>query len=185
MGLSLRARGLVKLSQHEMLDLAQGRSRQIVDKNDIARYLETGKLRQHMRLQVLRFYYAPCAPNDVSHRHLVPFGIKPADHAAFNHIGMLQQHPLDFRRIDVFAPGNDQVLLAVVHPEIAVRVAAADVAGAIPAIVQRLPRCFPITPIFRENVGTTHGDLARCVRRQLETGIIDQRRFAAQTREAG
>src|SRR5258707_14422855 len=89
MGLSLRARGLVKLSQHEMLDLAQGRSRQIVDKNDIARYLETGKLRQHMRLQVLRFYYAPCAPNDVSHRHLVPFGIKPADHAAFNHIGML------------------------------------------------------------------------------------------------
>jgi hypothetical protein len=55
MGLSLRTRGLVKLSQHEMLDLAQGRSRQIVDKNDIARHLEAGKLRQHMRLQVLRF----------------------------------------------------------------------------------------------------------------------------------
>ena len=46
--------GRVKLPQHEMLDLAQSRARQVIDENDIARHLEARELRQHMRLQILR-----------------------------------------------------------------------------------------------------------------------------------
>ncbi len=52
--LSLRWRRRVKLPQHEMLHLAQRRARQIVDKHDIARHLEAGELRQHMRFQIFR-----------------------------------------------------------------------------------------------------------------------------------
>ncbi len=131
-----------------MLHLAQSRARQIIDKDDIARHLEAGKLRQHMRLQILRVHETSRTPDDVGHGNLIPSGIGPADHAAFADIGMLQQHALDFRRIDVFSTGDDQVLLAVVHPEIAIGVAEADVAGAIPAVVQRFPGCFLVTPIF-------------------------------------
>ena len=138
-----------------------------------------------MRLQILRLDRTARPSDNIGDRYLIPFGIRPANDAAFNHIGVLQKHAFDLGRIDVFAAGNDQVLLAVVHPKITVGIAAADVAGAIPAVVQRLPgRCF-IAPIFRENVGTTHDDLARCVRRQLDAGIIDHRRFAAEAGEAG
>ena len=45
--LSLRRRRLVELSQHEMLHLAQRRAWQIIDKDDVARHLEAGELRQH------------------------------------------------------------------------------------------------------------------------------------------
>ena len=76
--------------------------------------------------------------------------IRPADHATFHHIGMLQQHAFDLRRIDIFPAGNDQVLLAVVNEEIAVGVAQANVAGAIPAVMQRFTGGFPVAPIFRE-----------------------------------
>jgi hypothetical protein len=41
----LHRRRRVKLSQHEMLDLAQSRAWQIIDKNDVARHLEPGELR--------------------------------------------------------------------------------------------------------------------------------------------
>ena len=52
--ISLRRCRRVKLSQHEMLDLAQRRARQVIDENDIARHLEARELRQHMRLQIFR-----------------------------------------------------------------------------------------------------------------------------------
>ena len=184
-GVSPSRAGLVELPQHEMLDLAQRRSRQIIDKDDIARHLEAGELRQHMRFQILGFDRTSRAPDHVGHRHLVPSGIGPADHAALRDIGMLQQHAFDFGRIDVFATGNDQILLAVVHPEITIGVAQADVAGAIPAVVQRLPGRFLVAPIFREYVGAAHRDFPGRVRRQFDAGIIDHSRLAAQTGKAG
>jgi len=86
-----------------MLDLAQRRARQIVDKYDIARHLETGELRQDMRPQIIGLDETPVTPDHVRHRHLIPSGIGTADDAAFHDIGMLQQHTLDFRWINVFA----------------------------------------------------------------------------------
>src|SRR5258707_2550437 len=75
MGPSLRGGGLVSLPQHEMLNLAQGRSRQIVDKNDVARHLEAGKLLQHVRLQILRLDRTARPSDDIGDRYFLPFGI--------------------------------------------------------------------------------------------------------------
>src|SRR5438105_1540984 len=127
-----------------------------------------------------------CWPvESLSNRHLVPARIGAADYATFADIGMLQNHAFDLRRVDVFAAGDDEVLLAVMDPEITVGVAPADVAGAIPAVAQRFPRCFLVAPIFDEHVGAAHSNLPRYVRRQFVAGVVDEGSLAAQAGEPG
>src|SRR5437764_494354 len=123
-----------------MLDLAQRGARQIVDKDDLARYLEASQLTLHIGFQRFRLDPTVPPPDHIGDRHLVPTRIGAADHGAFADLRMPQDHTLDFRRIDVLSAGNDEVVLAVMHPEITVGVAPADIAGAKPAVMQRLTR---------------------------------------------
>ena len=91
----------VKLAKHEMLHFAQNRARQIINENDIARHLEARKLRMHVRLEALGIDQASGTPDHIGDGDFVPSTIGPPDDAAFDDIGVLQQHALDFRGIDV------------------------------------------------------------------------------------
>ena len=168
-----------------MLHLAERGTRQLFDKNELARHLEAGELGLRVGFQAVRIDSTIRTPDHIGHRHLLPFRIGMADHAGVDDLGMFEQHALDFRRIDVLAAGNDHVLLAVVDPEIAVGVAAADVAGPIPAVVQRLAGCFLVAPVFEEHVGTTNRDFADGVRGDFIAGLIDHLGLAAQPRQPG
>src|SRR4051812_19054258 len=97
---SLRGFWPVKLAEHEMLHFAQSRARQIINENDIARYLEARKLRMHMRLQALGIGEISGTPDHIGDGDFVPSTIGPPDDAAFDDVGVLEQHALDFRGID-------------------------------------------------------------------------------------
>src|ERR1700753_19271 len=113
-----------------------------------------------MRLQVISAYQSTFSSDDIGDRDFVPARIGPADHAALGDTGMIQENALNLGRIDVLAAGDDQVLLAVMDPEITICIAAADIARAIPAVVQGFASCGFVSPIFEEDVGTTYRDLA-------------------------
>ena len=51
---------------------------------------------------------------------------------------MVVQHGLDLRRIDVFACGNDHIVLAAAHGDELVLVPCADIAGVQKALVELL-----------------------------------------------
>src|SRR6266702_878097 len=138
-----------------------------------------------MRFQLRRIDAAARPPDHIGYRHFVPARIGTADHGALPDVGMFQQYTLDLCRVDVFAAGNDQVLLAVVHEEIAVDIAQADIASAIPTVVQGFPRRSLVAPIFAEYVGAAHRDLAWRVRRQLAAGVVDDSGLAAQAGKSG
>jgi len=94
-----------------MLDLPKAFA-QIVDKMTIARYLKR-QTASHMRLQVLRFYYAPLRAYDVNQPSPRPIWDQTGAVTPHAPHRMLQQHPsisAGSKKKNVFAaPGNDQV----------------------------------------------------------------------------
>src|SRR6185312_6578046 len=135
-----------------------------------------------MRLKCFRIDQAALSPDHIGDRHLVPARVWPANHATFGDIRMLEQHALDLGWIDVFPARNDQILLAVVNPEVTVGIAATDIAAAIPAIIQRLARRVFIFPVFAKDVRPAHCNLSRRFRRQLVSMIVDDGSLTAETR---
>ena len=72
-----------------------------------------------------------------------------------------REHVLDLERVDVLAAGDDHVVDAAVDPEVAVLVDPADVAGAVPAVANRLRvRVGPVPVAAESLVGARwHADL--------------------------
>src|SRR6516165_11131468 len=168
-----------------MLDLAQRGPRQVVNEDNVARYLEACKLRPDMSLQFFGVDLAFLSPDYIGDRHLIPARVYPSDHATFADIRMFEQDALDFCGVDIFATGNDEVFLAVVDPEISVGIAPANVAGTIPAIVQRFASRLIVPPIFAEYVRTAHRNLSRRLGGELFAHIIDYGSLAAEPRQTG
>src|SRR5690242_9330410 len=117
--------------------------------------------------------------------HLVPARIRPADHATVDDIRMFDQHALDLGGVDVLAAGDDQIILALQHPEIAVVIAPGDVPGMVPAVLQRVPRRVRISPIFGEHVGTADDDLTGRAYGGCVAVAVDDSSLTAQARQAG
>src|SRR3546814_8315688 len=68
---------------------------------------------------------------------LAPFLVGKADDGAGRHRRMARDGVLYFCRIDILAAGNDHVLHAINHIEIAVLVQIAGITGVHPAVAQR------------------------------------------------
>src|SRR5262249_43534139 len=104
-------------------------------------------------------------PRDhVSDRNFVPLFVRAPDHTAFADVRMFEQHTFYLSRVNVLAPRYDEVLLAFVHPEVAIIIAQPNIASAIPAVVKRLAGCLPISPIFVEDIRPTHRNFPGCSR---------------------
>ncbi len=162
-----------------MLHLAKRGARQVCDEYDVAWLLVAGELRQNMGLQRLGAHAAIRPQQHIGNGHFLPFRIGHADDAAIGDIGMFEQHTFDLGGVDVLAAGNDHVLLAVMDPEITVIVARADIAGAIPAVMQRFARRSLVAPVFEEYVGAAHGDLAGCLGGKLIATVVNDHGFTA------
>ena len=64
--------------------------------------------------------------------------VRRTDNGALCDLGMVVQHGLDLRRIDVLAGGNDHIVLAAAHGDELVLVPCADIAGVQKALVELL-----------------------------------------------
>ena len=97
---------------------------------------------------------------------LAPVGIGYADRRDLAHVRMRQQRFLDFARIDIGAAGDDDVLGAVRQRQEAVFIEPADIAGAQPAVLQRLGIGLGIVPIAEHHGRSLGLDLAGLARGQ-------------------
>ena len=71
---------------------------------------------------------------NVGDRHLAGVGVRTSDRRSQGDAWMARQRLLDGSRIDIVSSPNDQLLLAPGQPEIAVRVASAEIPGVEPAL---------------------------------------------------
>src|SRR5262245_42782682 len=77
---------------------------------------------------------------DKGHRHLSPLRIWLAADASLGDEGVRLEDTLDFRRIDILATGDNQIIAAVQHIQIAFGVQQAKVSGSEPAILKGASR---------------------------------------------
>ncbi|MGX1040664.1 hypothetical protein AB7M41_000370 [Bradyrhizobium diazoefficiens] len=108
---------------------------------------------------------------DIGHRHLPLVGIVASDHARAQHLRMLTQQRLDLRREDAHALDLQHLLAAAEEVQEAVLVDAADVAGAQPAIDERLRGRLRLVPVALEQRRRPHPDLAFRTERQQRAGL--------------
>src|SRR5690606_4022496 len=79
---------------------------------------------------------------------LAPFGVGDADDRDVGNAGAAHDRAFDLGRIDILAPRHDHVLDPVVDEIEAVGIAIADIAGAQPAVNDRLPGRLRSVPIL-------------------------------------
>ena len=87
---------------------------------------------------------------------------------------MLVERVLDLARVDAVAAAQDHVLDAVDEVQIAVGVEVADVAGAEPAVGERLARRLGVAPVAAHHPGRDQLHLAGLARRhRLPVAVRD------------
>ena len=88
--------------------------------------------------------------------------VRLADDGDLAHAGMAREDVLDLERVDVLAARDDHVVDAAVEPEVAVLVEPPDVAGAVPAVADRLRVGVGAVPVAGERLvgGQVAEDLA-------------------------
>src|SRR5699024_5791830 len=69
---------------------------------------------------------------------LAPFLVRARHHGRRGNRRMLGQDVLDFDRGNVLTTGNDDVLVPVLDANVAIRLEHAEIAGVIPAVLERL-----------------------------------------------
>ena len=94
--------------------------------------------------------------------------MRQADDGTFQHAGLLVQHQLDFLRVDVIAPRDDQILLAANDADVTVSADLTDISGdEEPVFAQFLAGFLGHFPIAFEHVGAAHLDHAGFALRHL------------------
>ncbi len=123
-------------AQGAALDLVIGGSRQFGNEHDLARAFEGCQIgpREFHDLVGQGRARAPVVRHDIGSDIAGALGIGHANHRAFLHLWMLQEHAFDFQRRDVVARGHDNVVRAADIGDEAVCIHPAQVAGAVPAI---------------------------------------------------
>src|SRR6185503_4258751 len=109
--------------------------------------------RKRLRGEAVRIelFLRRSADDDSDHTVSEPV-VGRADHGDLHDTGVPGEHILDLERVDVLAPGHDHVVDAADHPEVAVLVDPPDVAGAIPAVANRLLVRVGPTPVALEGL---------------------------------
>src|SRR6266545_5047781 len=110
---------------------------------------------------------------------LAPVLVRDAEHRDVADLRVGEEHPLDLARIDVHAPRDDHVDLAVAEEQVAVLVEIADVADgeeAVPAIGGRLGR---VALVLEVRLGQRHVHGADLTGGELVPVIVEDTDLAA------
>src|SRR6266850_5189206 len=105
-------------------------------KLDFTRMFVWSDLAAHEILQILFQlvgWRAGFMQDDESLRHHSIKVIRRADYRYFGNSSVFQQHPFDFRRADIDAPTNNEVIIAALILEESVAIANVNVARYVPA----------------------------------------------------
>jgi hypothetical protein len=102
---------------------------------------------------------------------LAPALVRDAEDGHLVHAGMPREHRLDLDGVHVLAAGDDHVLGAVDHEEVAVLVLTGEVAGAVPAVHQGgRGRVRPV-PVAEHHVRPADPELADLPDRRAHLGL--------------
>ncbi len=123
--------------------------------------------------------------HDESLDRLAPLFVWDADDSGVLDFRMAVKGLLDLTRIDVFAAGNDDFLLAVDDEQKAVVVAPADIAGLQPAVVERIEGGGRIVPITAQQARRVGDDFALNTGRANLAVIVDNLDRGRRRRDAG
>jgi hypothetical protein len=113
------------------------------------------------------------AGDDQRLRRLAPLRVGDADHRHLEDAGMTADDLLDLARVDVGAPADDHVLLAIGDEQIAILVEVADVAGVQPAAAQGLGRRLRLVPVALHHDVAAYHDLAELAGRARLVLVVD------------
>ena len=113
------------------------RFRQGIDEDEAPRALEIGQSRRPAELFEFLLGHQPLALHK-GRDDLAPSLIGKTDDGDFEHGRVKRKTAFDLDRRDIFAAGNDHVVDAAGHEQIAIAVDETGVAGKIPAVPQRL-----------------------------------------------
>src|SRR4051794_14197665 len=107
-----------------------------------------------------------------------------SDHGGLGDGGVLVEDLLDLARVDVVAPADDHVLLAVDDEEVAVLVDLGHISRVEPAVAHDLLRGVVAVPVALHEVVTADGDLAPLTLRDLLAVLVDDLHLHALVRRA-
>ncbi|MGY3243159.1 hypothetical protein ACVWYT_002607 [Streptomyces sp. TE4109] len=100
------------------------------------------------------------AGDDAGHRYFTERLVRFADDGDIGHARHPPQHRLDLAGVDVLAAPDDQFLDAAGHREVPGGVAAGQVAGAVPAVLDRLGGGLGLVVVPGHHARAAHPDLA-------------------------
>src|SRR6476660_2549337 len=153
------APGPFPFAQHELLDLAGRRLRQLAEMNGL-RALEAGQARLAVVDNFLLSHRGAVAQDNEGLRCLAPIIVRNADHRYLEHGGMRGNGLLNLDRRDVLATANDDVLGPVAQFDVAVRVHHPEVAGVEPAAAERAVCRFLVPEVALHRVIAAHDHFA-------------------------
>ncbi len=165
-----------QLALEHLADLAAGQLRM---DDQVGHALGLAHAAVEPLLQVSRLGVATGLGHHIGNGALAPGVRGHADHRAFAHLGVLQQHGLDVAGVDVEAAGDDHVLLAVAQHDEAIgihlaHIAAADKALAAGADPLGLAGLVGLAVVARHHAGRAADDLALRTLGQLLALFVDK-----------
>ena len=98
--------------------------------------------------------------------------MRDAERPHLGDAGMVEQHDVDLQRADLFAAAVDLLLQPPGQEQVAVRVEPPLVAGAEPAVGERLGVRLRIVVVARRHVGAADHHLARAALRQNGAVVV-------------
>src|SRR3989304_157580 len=154
-------------------DLPGDRPRQGLTKFKIARDLEGSQTPPGKPQELMPRTGGPGSQDDIGLWGLPTRRIGNANHHRFGHGRMGRQHLLDLSRIHVETANDDQILLPVDNVEVSIVIAAAEISGAEPSVLQDLPGGVRPVEIPQHDVRTPGDDLSHRSIGDLSPLLID------------
>src|SRR2546429_1530778 len=160
------------LAQHELLDLAGGGLRDLLEAH-LARHLVGRQQGAAMRDELGGAHRDAALELDEGEGRLAPFRIGPRHHCAGHHRGVAIERILHLQGADVLPAGDDHVLAAVLDLHVSVRLQHRQIPAVKPAAGEGLGGCGPILPVApHHDVAAGHDLTQRLpVGRDLRPGL--------------
>src|SRR5690606_10135150 len=156
-----RATAFQFLSDHLFRDLAISRFGHFVPENETLRNLVSGHLAVEPGSEI-NGGSIDARPGDTDgHAHLAPYRVRYAEYGDLADVRMKQDFLLDLARINIGAAGNIHVRCPAGYVEEALFVHMAEIAGAEPAVAERLGIGFGIVVVACKHRRADDADLAR------------------------
>jgi len=158
--------------------LAERRLRQPLHDNDPGRHLERRELGQRVIAQLLRCDRRRVAEDDGNRDVLAERRMRHRERRRLDDGRMRGQRHVDFHRRNLEATAVDDLLRAAGKEQEAVHVQIAEIAGAVPAVVEDRAIGLRIVFITGEHLGAADEDFAGRARGQWRSVFVDDRNLA-------